>query len=1069
MFIFDHTLGNVAQLLLANLLISSTLIWTVVGCLTLVWARSTAAIRHRLWGLSLLAVLVAPGIMLFLPIPRWPLPARQLIGQFEFEKEVNRDNDSISTDRSPPADLTSTVSPSETSTLPAHPTMHLHQINARSISNAEAGSLTATTTGTSIALFLKFIRHSSRTTITHFAVWCWLLGAVISTIRLAGSLIWTSAWKRGVVILRDGREAVLCADLCRQLRIARPVSLDSFIPTFARMFRSDQRERRIRDRAAARIELRAVPSLGTSSDVSVPFILGWFRPIIVLPIGVAHWSESRLRIVLSHELMHARRADVLWKLIGRICLIFAWFHPLAWLAYWRLDIECEHACDDAVLQNGASACEYAEHLVGVAAEIHFRERRLPSMAFAMARRSRVEHRVRSILDSSIEHTPVGRIQSTALSTGMVLGMLMMTMLTPGFGRVQRVSASETALEKFVAQSVEVEQHVERSENTLVEETDEQSPQRQTDQDFRRPAPLIRLPIKIDDRPSSVSNAPDATGREFVNAARMTPEVRAVRKVYRSVGTINTEKPAVPRTGDISPKTIHGLGAGLVIDERGYLVTCRHVVDNVEKINVSLSTQDGKWETLLARVFGVDTAHDLAIIKVTPSQKLEVASWGTSSDLMVGERVIAIGQPFGYSHTTTFGHISALGRDIEANEARSYKNLIQTDLAINPGNSGGPLINIEGNVIGLNVALRANAQKIGFSMPIDEVRAHLEKLIASLPIAALDPNPSDASSQSSTSERDPFLQDLDEAIEVTGRRHLNADAHSPWQIFHAIHAMRRNCVLKSKSGNVNAIEWISTTEPTFANEPLLLLTPQGARFHPYTKKYYFEGHPGQFVALLTQSNLPLTHPFHVQGKVVTMNDLVNQLQKQVNDREEMTWILWALQHYLELDATWNNQQGEAWSIPKMVERETSAAIVGAPDGGTRRLFVLSLALNKYLRQGGVLKGIWFAADQKIKQYLEIARAAQNSDGTFSAEFFKGHGHTNDVNYRFNTTGHTLEFLAVGLPEDRLDEPWIRKAVSVLSRELVQHQTTEIDVGPLFDSLNALMLYRERIQAAQQKRF
>lgn len=313
--------------------------------------------------------------------------------------------------------------------------------------------------------------------------------------------------------------------------------------------------------------------------------------------------------------------------------------------------------------------------------------------------------------------------------------------------------------------------------------------------------------------------------------------------------------------------------------------------------------------------------------------------------------------------------------------------------------------------------------------------------------------------------DQFRQLLDRAIETTSKRTLVANSHSPWQIFHCILALRQDTVLRLGDQKVNAIEWLSTTEPEFDKQPWLLLTPHGAKFHPYTRMYAFEGHPSQFLALLSHSNLPMDYPFHVQGKVVTLLDLVNNTMQEVNTKEEVTWVLWALQHFLKPDAVWVNQHNETWSIERLVKIESEAPIVGTPCGGNHRLFALTRARDKYLAKGGQLRGVWFQADQKIKQHIEIARSLQNPDGSFSSEFYKGKGFTNDVNKRFNSTGHTMEFLSVALPKERLNEPWVRNAVWMLSRELIINRDTKIDCGPLFHSLDALILYRERLRAME----
>src|SRR4029453_4282593 len=123
--------------------------------------------------------------------------------------------------------------------------------------------------------------------------------------------------------------------------------------------------------------------------------------------------------------------------------------------------------------------------------------------------------------------------------------------------------------------------------------------------------------------------------------------------------------------------------------------------------------------LIARLVANDPKTDLAIIKIDTKDPLPVIHFGTSCDLMRGEPVIAVGNAYGYEHTVTRGIISALHRSVQVSDEQKYNDLIQTDASINPGNSGGPLMNIDGDVIGINVAVRVGAQGIGFAIPIDE--------------------------------------------------------------------------------------------------------------------------------------------------------------------------------------------------------------------------------------------------------------------------------------------------------------------------------------------------------------
>jgi serine protease Do len=147
----------------------------------------------------------------------------------------------------------------------------------------------------------------------------------------------------------------------------------------------------------------------------------------------------------------------------------------------------------------------------------------------------------------------------------------------------------------------------------------------------------------------------------------------------------------------------------------------------------VQTFDGA--TYPARLLQFDAVMDIAVLKMNPPRPMAAIDLGTSADLMVGETVITIGNAFGYENTVSQGIISALHRDVTLSDDQVYRNLIQTDACINPGNSGGPLINIEGQLIGINVAVRAGAQGIGFALPIDEVKKVIAELLSTRRISS----------------------------------------------------------------------------------------------------------------------------------------------------------------------------------------------------------------------------------------------------------------------------------------------------------------------------------------------
>jgi serine protease Do len=205
--------------------------------------------------------------------------------------------------------------------------------------------------------------------------------------------------------------------------------------------------------------------------------------------------------------------------------------------------------------------------------------------------------------------------------------------------------------------------------------------------------------------------------------RKTPIVEAVQKTRQGIVSLK-----VQRTG--SKKDV--VGSGIIVDERGTIVTNRHVVVSAEHVTVRLC--DGA--ELVGQVVVEDDAHDLAVVQIKAGKRLHALPLGPASDLMVGETVIAVGHPFGYTNTVSTGIVSALGREITMPSGETIGNLIQTNASINPGNSGGPLLNINGEVIGINVALRDGAQGIAFALNADTVQQVLSKRLSALKISGV---------------------------------------------------------------------------------------------------------------------------------------------------------------------------------------------------------------------------------------------------------------------------------------------------------------------------------------------
>ncbi len=272
--------------------------------------------------------------------------------------------------------------------------------------------------------------------------------------------------------------------------------------------------------------------------------------------------------------------------------------------------------------------------------------------------------------------------------------------------------------------------------------------------------VVALPVaaqQVEVRRGERTTAPAQQERRFIDEARAaelsaerrrqlrrTPIVEAVERVRDSV--VNISATRIVRTSPLGghfhlapefesffgpqQRKVQSAGSGFILHPSGYIVTNAHVVSGVQEPKVNMA--GGK--TYDAVMVAVDDEHDLAVLKVEPAEPLQAATLGTSSDLMIGETVIAIGNPFGFKHTVTSGVVSATERTLRFPDTgspdgyKTYNELIQTDAAINPGNSGGPLLNILGEVIGINTAIRGDAQNIGFAIGVDQLRKFLPSIL-----------------------------------------------------------------------------------------------------------------------------------------------------------------------------------------------------------------------------------------------------------------------------------------------------------------------------------------------------
>jgi S1-C subfamily serine protease len=229
-----------------------------------------------------------------------------------------------------------------------------------------------------------------------------------------------------------------------------------------------------------------------------------------------------------------------------------------------------------------------------------------------------------------------------------------------------------------------------------------------------------------DRPATTPTRPTATtvgaNNQPVTIDEQSATIDVAAAVSPAVVRITTNGSADTSTG-IIPST--GVGSGVIYDANGWILTNRHVIEGSEGLKVELN--DGR--EFDGTVYGIDTLTDLAIVKVNASD-LTAVQIGDSSSLKVGQLVVAIGSPLGtFTNSVTSGIVSAKGRTITTDGNQNLNNLIQTDAAINPGNSGGPLLDASGHVVGINTAIAADSNGIGFAIPIDIARPIMDQAVA----------------------------------------------------------------------------------------------------------------------------------------------------------------------------------------------------------------------------------------------------------------------------------------------------------------------------------------------------
>jgi len=294
-----------------------------------------------------------------------------------------------------------------------------------------------------------------------------------------------------------------------------------------------------------------------------------------------------------------------------------------------------------------------------------------------------------------------------------------------------------------------------------------------------------------------------------------------------------------------------------------------------------------------------------------------------------------------------------------------------------------------------------------------------------------------------------------------RKPLNSRDNDPWEVMHGMLAFGIHSRVRKdgpRGDLITSVGWLCYNKPC-KWQTMMYVSPQGNLRAKYGVG--LQGHMGQLLAMLAQCKVSPDYPIRVEKHQFTVQDLIQAEMDTCYPKTELTFKLIALMHYLESDAQWVNDQGQEWSISRLIQEEMAQPIRGAACGGTHRLGGLSLAARTRVKRGEPLDGEFKNAAEFVQKYQEYAFRFQNRDGSLSTNWFRGRGDEQDLDRRVKTTGHTLEWLCYSLNDDELTDWRTFRAVNYLTNLLYNNYNHEYEVGPLCHALHALILYDERV--------
>lgn len=290
---------------------------------------------------------------------------------------------------------------------------------------------------------------------------------------------------------------------------------------------------------------------------------------------------------------------------------------------------------------------------------------------------------------------------------------------------------------------------------------------------------------------------------------------------------------------------------------------------------------------------------------------------------------------------------------------------------------------------------------------------------------------------------------------------NTVRRGPWALMHATLPLGVEGEVMAGNRRVNTIGWLSFNGTSGKQH---MFQPTRTGFRPNVGPGV-QGHEGQFLAILAQSKVRGDFPLQVNGRNYTVMDLARYEMATCREKSELTFKLIGLSRYLEPDAQWRDNRGRPWSLEKLLVEEMAQPINGAACGGVHRLMGLSYAVIERQAAGQPISGNWQRAQAYVNNYVQYTLTLQNSDGSFSTNWFESRGMDPDVERRVQTSGHILEWLVYTLPDEHLRSPQIQQGIEFLLGTIGREPQRDWPIGPRGHALRAMALYSQRVFGAE----